>query len=123
MPTVRPAVSPLKVVPLKAGAAPTGANTPPVTLVKVLKSTVAAPSVASLQAVDVASLPALAGEFILTVTVPSVAHCPVVGVNVRVIGPFSPLGLKVLLFTPEPVQLPFKPPWVVLSATGEPLAH
>lgn len=67
----------------------------------------------------------LAEGGVLTVTVVVVisAHCPAVGVNVRVIAPLKPDGLKLLPVTPEPLHAPVIPLCVVLSVMGVALAH
>ena len=67
----------------------------------------------------------LAEGGVLTVTVVVVisAHCPAVGVNVRVIAPLKPVGLKLLPVTPEPLHVPVIPLCVVLSVIGAALAH
>lgn len=47
-----------------------------------------------------------------------VAHCPAFGVNVSVMLPFNPAGLKLLALTPCPDQFPVIPLCVVGSAIG-----
>lgn len=58
-----------------------------------------------------------------TVVVLDKRHCPGFGLNVSVIAPVKPLGLKVLPLTPVPLHVPVMPPCVVLSVTGESIEH
>ena len=49
----------------------------------------------------------------LMVVVAGLAHCPAFGVKVSAMFPLKPIGLKRLLLTPGPDQLPLNPPCVV----------
>ena len=49
------------------------------------------------------------GILTLIVVVLLFAHCPALGINVNVIFPLSPIGLKLLAVTPKPDQLPDMP--------------
>ena len=53
-----------------------------------------------------------------TVVVLDKRHCPGFGLNVSVIAPVKPLGLKVLPLTPVPLHVPVMPPCVVLFPFG-----
>lgn len=59
----------------------------------------------------------------LTEAVLGNAHCPADGVNVKTTAPLNPAGLNVLPDTPDPLQTPVTPLWVVFNATGAAVLH
>ncbi len=73
-----------------------------------------------------AGIPVIAGvvgTITLIVVVLGAAHCPAVGVNVNVILPLRPEGLKLFAVTPVPDQLPVMPLCVVGKAIAASVWH
>jgi hypothetical protein len=74
----------------------------------------------------VAGIPVMVGVVtVLTImlVVAIAAHCPAFGVNVSVILPLKPVGLKLLPATPVPDQLPVIPLCVVGNDIGAEVSH
>ena len=61
------------------------------------------------------------GAIIVTLKVAGNLHWPAAGVKVNVTDPLKPAGLNVVPLTPDPLQVPVTPLWVLLKVTGVPV--
>ena len=61
------------------------------------------------------------GAVIGTLAVAGIAHRPAVCVKVKVTDALKAAGLNVVPLTPDPLQVPVTPLWVLLKVTGVPV--